>query len=87
MPKVQNFFQSIPDLKLLTLGSKYFKVGNCDIALTKNQNIFIKTPSNIDASKKDEAQVFINSVIDYLVEEGFVPKAKDNKKVHVWVYN
>jgi len=43
MAKVVNFFQSIPDLNLLTFGSKYFKVGKCDIALTKNQNIYEDT--------------------------------------------
>lgn len=86
MAKVKNFFQSIPDLKLLTYGSKYFKIGKCDIALTKNQNIFMKVPDGIDANKK-EASEYVNNIITYLVEEGFCPKAKDNKKVHVWVYN
>ena len=87
MAKVVNFFQTVPDLKLLTLGSKYFRVGKCDIALTKNQNIFLKTPPEIDASNREEASKYINSIIDYIVEEGFVPKAKENKKVHIWVYN
>jgi len=86
MAKVVNFFQSIPDLNLLTFGSKYFKVGKCDIALTKNQNIFMKTPDGI-GDNNGEATEYVNSIITYLVEEGFVPKAKDNKKVHVWVYN
>ena len=87
MSKVVNFFQTVPDLKLLTLGSKYFRVGKCDIALTKNQNIFLKTPPEIDASNREVASQYINSIIDYIVEEGFVPKAKENKKVHIWVYN
>tara|TARA_B100000214_G_scaffold365818_1_gene334031 strand:+ start:484 stop:747 length:264 start_codon:yes stop_codon:yes gene_type:complete len=87
MPKVENFFQSVPDLNILTFGSKYFKVGKADIALTKNQNIFLKTPSNIDPKDREITQQFINNIIDYLVNEGFVPKAKDKKKVHVWVYN
>ena len=87
MPKVQNFFESIPDLKILTYGSRYFSIGECDIALTKNQNIFLKTPKSIDPKNKEKTQDFINKAIDYLVDEGFVPKAKDNKKVHVWVYN
>lgn len=84
MKLVKNFFQSVPDLKILTFGSKYFTVRDCDIALTKNQNIFLKTPDNVEAKNCEE---FINKVITYIVEEGFVPKAKDNKKVHVWVYN
>jgi hypothetical protein len=87
MPKVQNFFETVPDLKLLTFGSKYFSIGKCDIALTKNQNIFLKTPDNIDAKNREQTGAFINNIINYIVEEGFVPKAKDNKKVHVWVYN
>jgi|TARA_B100000131_G_C18081227_1_gene598329 hypothetical protein len=78
-----NFFEKVPDLKLLTFGSKYLSLLNCDIALTKNENIFIKTPKMGDKKTKK----FVDNVITYMVDEGFVPKAKHNKKVHVWVYN
>jgi len=46
----------------------------------------MKTPDGI-GDNNGEATEYVNSIITYLVEEGFVPKAKDNKKVHVWVYN
>jgi len=84
MGKVKNFFQSVPDLKLLTYGSKYFSIRGIDVALTNNQNIFIKLPPNIE---RENHPYLIDKTINYIVEEGFVPKALEKKKVHVWVYN
>ncbi len=83
--KTTNFFKSIHDLKILTKGSSYFTVMGHDIALTKNQNLFIKVP---EASyKTGTAKELIDNIIGYLVVEGFLPKTKLNKKVSVWVYN
>ena len=84
--KTINFFESNYDLNILTLGSKYLTLGSFDIALTKNQNIFIKLPEK-EYESQDECQADIDYIIGYLADEGFLPKAKEKKKVKVWVYN
>lgn len=83
--KSVNFFKSVSDLNTLTRGSNYFTVGGCDVALTKNQNLFIKLPKSL--YKTDTTQKSVDKVIGYLIVEGFLPKTLSNKKVNVWVYN
>ena len=83
----KNFFFKDKYLKLLTGGSNYLTVGDYDVAITNNENVYIKIPEKYDDLEPDELRVKTDSVIVYLDDEGFLPKMKRNKRVHVWVYN
>jgi hypothetical protein len=83
----KNFFFKDKYLKLLTGGSNYLTVGDYDVAITNNENVYIKIPEKYDDLEPDELRVKTDSVIEYLDDEGFLPKMKRNKRVHVWVYN
>ena len=83
----KNFFFKDKYLKLLTGGSNYLTVGDYDVAITNNENVYIKIPEKYDDLEPDELWVKTDSVIEYLDDEGFLPKMKRNKRVHVWVYN
>jgi hypothetical protein len=84
---LKNFFFKDKYLKLLTGGSNYLTVGDYDVAITNNENVYIKIPEKYDDLEPDELRVKTDSVIEYLDDEGFLPKMKRNKRVHVWVYN
>jgi hypothetical protein len=84
---LKNFFFKDKYLKLLTGGSKYLTVGDYDVAITNNENVYIKIPEKYDELQSDELRVKTDGVIEYLDNEGFLPKMKRNKRVHVWVYN
>lgn len=84
--KTGNFFESNQDLNILTSGSKYLRLGYFDIAVTRNQNLFIKLP-NKSYETQNECQHDVDYVIGYLADEGFLPKTQEKKKVKVWVYN
>ena len=83
----KNFFFKDKYLKLLTGGSNYLTVGDYDVAITNNENVYIKIPEKYDDLEPDELRVKTDSVIEYLDDEGFLPKMKRNKRVNVWVYN
>ncbi len=83
----KNFFFKDKYLKLLTGGSNYLTVGDYDVAITNNENVYIKIPEKYDDLEPDELRIKTDSVIEYLDDEGFLPKMKRNKRVHVWVYN
>jgi hypothetical protein len=83
----KNFFFKDKYLKLLTGGSNYLTVGDYDVAITNNENVYIKIPEKYDELQSDELRVKTDGVIEYLDNEGFLPKMKRNKRVHVWVYN
>jgi len=84
---LKNFFLKDKYLKLLTGGSNYLTVGDYDVAITNNENVYIKIPEKYEALQSDELRIKTDSVIEYLDDEGFLPKMKRNKRVHVWVYN
>jgi hypothetical protein len=84
---LKNFFFKDKYLKLLTGGSNYLTVGDYDVAITNNENVYIKIPEKYDELQSDELRVKTDGVIEYLDNEGFLPKMKRNKRVHVWVYN
>ena len=52
-----------------------------------NENVYIKIPEKFEDLQSDELRIKTDSVIEYLDDEGFLPKMKRNKRVHVWVYN
>ena len=87
MKKVKNFFLRDKYLKLLTGGSKYITVSEFDIAITTNQNVYIKIPEQFDSLESDQLREKTDNVINYLDQEGFLPKMERDKRVHVWVYN
>tara|TARA_R110000824_G_scaffold384663_1_gene578730 strand:- start:252 stop:518 length:267 start_codon:yes stop_codon:yes gene_type:complete len=84
---LKNFFLKDKYLKLLTGGSNYLTVGDYDVAITNNENVYIKIPEKFEDLQSDELRIKTDSVIEYLDDEGFLPKMKRNKRVHVWVYN
>ena len=84
---LKNFFLKDKYLKLLTGGSNYLTVGDYDVAITNNENVYIKIPEKYEALQSDELRIKTDSVIEYLDDEGFLPKMKRNERVHVWVYN
>ncbi len=84
---LKNFFFKDKYLKLLTGGSNYLTVGDYDVAITNNENVYIKIPEKFEDLQSDELRIKTDSVIEYLDDEGFLPKMKRNKRVHVWVYN
>jgi hypothetical protein len=84
---LKNFFLKDKYLKLLTGGSNYLTVGDYDVAITNNENVYIKIPEKFEDLQSDELRIKTDSVIEYLDQEGFLPKMKRNKRVHVWVYN
>jgi hypothetical protein len=87
MGKVTNFFLKDKYLKLLTGGSRYITVCEFDVAITKNENVYIKIPIKYEALRTEEIREKTDAVVNYLDVEGFLPKMKIDKKVHVWVYN
>lgn len=87
MKKVKNFFLRDKYLKLLTGGSKYVTISEFDVAVTANQNVYIKIPEQFDSLKPDKLREKTDNVVNYLDEEGFLPKMGRDKRVHVWVYN
>lgn len=87
MKKLKNFFTNSYYLKKLTRGSKYFSIQDFDIALTEAQNVFIKVPSTIDMKNPELVKTKTDYLVNYLENEGFLPKLKEKKQVHVWVYN
>ena len=87
MKKVQNFFLTDFYLKKFTQGSTYLTVPDFDVAVTKNENVFIKVPSHFDFSNSNLIKERTDKIVQYLDEEGFLPKMKQKKQVHVWVYN
>ena len=84
---LKNFFLKDKYLKLLTGGSNYLTVGDYDVAITNNENVYIKIPEKFEDLQSDELRIKTDGVIEYLDDEGFLPKMKRNKRVHVWVYN
>ena len=84
---LKNFFLKDKYLKLLTGGPNYLTVGDYDVAITNNENVYIKIPEKFEDLQSDELRIKTDSVIEYLDDEGFLPKMKRNKRVHVWVYN
>tara|TARA_R100001143_G_scaffold44981_1_gene40281 strand:- start:80 stop:346 length:267 start_codon:yes stop_codon:yes gene_type:complete len=84
---LKNFFLKDKYLKLLTGGSNYLTVGDYDVAITNNENVYIKIPEKFEDLQPDELRIKTDGVIEYLDDEGFLPKMKRNKRVHVWVYN
>ena len=87
MGKVTNFFLKDKYLKLLTGGSRYITVCEFDVAITKKENVYIKIPIKYEALRTEEIREKTDAVVNYLDVEGFLPKMKIDKKVHVWVYN
>ena len=87
MKKLKNFFTNSFYLKKLTRGSKYFSIQDFDIALTEAQNVFIKVPSNVDMKNPELVKTKTDYLVNYLENEEFLPKLKEKKQVHVWVYN
>jgi len=87
MKKVKNFFLRDKYLKLLTCGSKYITVSEFDIAITTNQNVYIKIPEQFDSLEPEQLREKTDNVVNYLDQEGFLPKMERDKRVHVWVYN
>jgi hypothetical protein len=86
MLKDINYFESELELQILTEGCKYLSISGNDIALTKNQNIFIKVYNEDHKLTEEVAKNRIDYIIKYLIDEDFVPKSKKNKKIYVWVY-
>ncbi|MCK5605220.1 hypothetical protein KAR91_25235 [Candidatus Pacearchaeota archaeon] len=87
MKKVKNFFLRDKYLKLLTGGSKYITVSEFDVAVTTNQNVYIKIPEHFDSLQPEKLREKTDNVVNYLDQEGFLPKMERDKRVHVWVYN
>ena len=87
MKKVTNFFLTDKYLKLLTGGSRFITVCEFDIAITKNENVYIKIPTKYEALEPEMVREKTDNVVNYLDLEGFLPKMKKDKRVHVWVYN
>ena len=87
MKKVKNFFLRDKYLRLLTGGSKYITVSEFDIAITTNQNVYIKIPEQFDSLEQEQLREKTDNVVNYLDQEGFLPKMERDKRVHVWVYN
>ncbi len=99
MTDKDNYFLTSTELRILTNGCKYISLNGVDVALTREQNIFIKlmprkyeNETTEDETTEDESAVSeyiknrIDGAIKYVVEEGYITKSKKNKKVHVWVY-
>ncbi len=87
MKKLKNFFTNSYYLKKLTKDSTYLSIQDYDIALTKAQNVFIKVPSTVDMKDPEFVKYKTDFLVGYLENEGFLPKLKEKKQVHVWVYN
>ena len=86
MLKDTNYFESELELQILTEGCNYLSVAGHDIALTKNQNIFIKIYNEDNKLSELDVKTRVDNIIKYLIHEGFIPKTKKNKKIYVWVY-
>ena len=87
MKKVNNFFLCDKYLKLLTGGSRYITVNDFDVAITSNENVYIKIPIKYESLEPEQIRQKTDAVVNYLDLEGFLPKMKIDKKVYVWVYN